>query len=414
MNLATKPTNPPHRSVRVLHVIASVDPRSGGPIEGVFSSSEVWSRHGHERHIVCLDPPSAPWLTQARAPTEAVGLDGRLYATLRRVLPWLRYGYSPRLLTWLRAHAGAYDAVIVNGLWNYASLGAWRALRGSSIPYYVFPHGMLDPWFNAAYPTKTIFKSMFWRLLEHRVLRDAAGVMFTCEEERRLAAHSFRPYHARELVVGYGARDVSGDAEVQRTAFFAKAPATLGRRFALFLGRIHEKKGVDLLIAAFARSATAHPDVDLVIAGPDQSGLQATLMKCAGEFGLAKRIHWPGMLSGDAKWGAFRAASFFALPSHQENFGIVVAEALALGKPVLITDKVNIWREVEADGAGVVVSDDDEGVAEGLRRMLAMSDDEHAAMSEAARRSFEARYDLEVNALLLLDVIGDELRRTRR
>ena len=145
MSLATKPIDaPPHRSVRVLHVIASVNPRSGGPIEGVFSSSEVWFRHGHERHIVCLDPPSAPWLAQARAPTEAIGPDGRLYAALRRMLPWLRYGYSPRLRTWLRAHAGAYDAVIVNGLWNYASLGAWRALRGLSVPYYVFPHGISD------------------------------------------------------------------------------------------------------------------------------------------------------------------------------------------------------------------------------------------------------------------------------
>jgi len=182
MSLQVKPAGAQFaRGVRVLHVIVSVDPRGGGPIEGVFSSSEVWFRHGHERHIVCLDPPGAPWLSQARAPTAAVGLGGRAYGTLRRLIPWLRYGYSPRLAPWLRAHAGLYDAVIVNGLWNYASFGAWRALRDMAIPYFVFTHGMLDPWFNTAYPIKTFFKSIFWRLIEHKVLRDATGVMFTCE-----------------------------------------------------------------------------------------------------------------------------------------------------------------------------------------------------------------------------------------
>ena len=219
-------------------------------------------------------PPESPWLSQARAPTEAIGPGGRAYAGLRRLIPWLRYGYSPRLVGWLRAHARNYDAVVVNGLWNYASFGAWRALHDTQTPYFVFTHGMLDPWFNTAYPTRTFFKSIFWRLFEHRVLRDAAGVMFTCDEERRLAGKSFAPYQAREFVVGYGTRDVSGEPEAQRAAFFAEAPTALGRKLVLFLSRVHEKKGVDLLIEAFARHAASRPDYDLVIAGPDPSGLR--------------------------------------------------------------------------------------------------------------------------------------------
>jgi glycosyltransferase involved in cell wall biosynthesis len=137
-------------------------------------------------------------------------------------------------------------------------------------------------------------------------------------------------------------------------------------------------------VKAFARHAGSHPEYDLAIAGPDQHGLQASLMKLAEELGIAKRIHWPGMLTGDAKWRAFLAAGFFALPSHQENFGIVVAEAMALSKPLLITNKVNIWREVEADGAGIVVDDDVAGVGEGLEQMLAISATERATMSAAA------------------------------
>jgi len=388
--------------VKILHVIGSVDPRGGGPIEGVFSSSHVWAQHGHERHIVSLDPPTAPWVQQSPIPVFAMGLEGRIYAFLRRRLPWLRYGYTPHLTRWVNSHANSYDAIIVNGLWNYASYGSWRALRKSNVPYFVFTHGMLDPWFNKAYPRKTFFKTLFWKLLEHKVLRDARGVFFTCEEERQLAPQSFSPYVAHEIVVGYGARDVEGDPEAQRAAFTAKVPEVQGRRFILFLSRIHPKKGVDLLIQAFARHATMFPEINLVIAGPDQTGWKHDLQRLAEELNVSDRIFWPGMLSGDAKWGAFRAAEFFVLPSHQENFGIVVAEAMALAKPVLISNKVNIWREIQQDGAGLVVEDEAEAIAAGLREMCALSSAEREAIGLKARNCFLERYNLEHNALQLL------------
>jgi glycosyltransferase involved in cell wall biosynthesis len=321
-------------------------------------------------------------------------------------VPWLRYGYTPRLKRWLKLNANNYDAVVINGLWNYASYGAWRGLRRSSIPYFVFTHGMLDPWFNKAYPTKTFFKTLFWKLFEHKVLRDARGVIFTCEEERQLAAQSFSPYAAHEVVVGYGTRDVNGDAEQQRAAFAAKLPEVKGRKIILFLSRIHPKKGVDLLIQAFARHAATFPQFDLVIAGPDQTGWKRDLQELATKLGVSDRIFWPGMLSGDAKWGAFRAAEFFVLPSHQENFGIVVAEAMALSKPVLISNKVNIWREIQLDGAGLVVDDEVEAIAAGLREMCALSSAEREAIGLKARNCFLERYNLEHNAMQLLALLS--------
>ncbi len=397
----------PARSDRVcvLHIIASVDPRGGGPIEGVFASAEVWARHGHSRHIVSLDPPDAPWLATARAPAHGVGLSGPLIRLLRERIPWMRYGYTPHLATWLNKNAHKYDAIVINGLWNYASLGSWRALRRSRTPYYVFTHGMIDPWFNSAYPLKTLAKRAFWRLFEHRVLRDAAGVLFTCEEERLRARGAFHPYRAREFVVGYGARDLSGDSAVQIETFLKTAPGVIGRKFALFLGRLHEKKGINLLIEAFAKLASRHPDFDLVVAGPDQGGIRGRLHAQARGLGLETRIHWPGMLSGDAKSGALRAARFFVLPSHQENFGISVAESLAAGTPVLITDKVNIWREIVADGAGLVVADTSAGIETGLASMFALSEAERSRMADAARRSFLSRFDIEKNALDLLRLV---------
>jgi len=371
----------------------------------------IWFRLGHQRHILCLDPPDAPWVAKSPVPTFAIGFRGRWYTLLRQVIPWLRYGYTPNLVKWLKSYGRNYDAVIINGLWNYASFGSWRALRKGDVPYFVFTHGMLDPWFNRAYPTKTIFKSIFWKLIEHKVLRDARGVLFTCEEERQWASQSFSPYDASEFVVGYGTRDISGDPGEQRAAFFAKVPDARSRRLILFLSRIHQKKGVDLLLRAFARHSSEFPDFDLVIAGPDQVGLQAQLTNLATELGIAARIHWPGMLSGNAKWGAFRAAEFFALPSHQENFGIVVAEAMALSRPVLITNKVNIWREIEADGAGLVVNDDVDAIAGGLREMCSLSALQRDAIGCRARKCFHDRYNLEENAMQFLTLLSHLLAR---
>ena len=112
------------------------------------------------------------------------------------------------------------------------------------------------------------------------------------------------------------------------------------------------------------------------------------------------------MLSGDQKWGAFRSAEFFALPSHQENFGIAVAEAMALGRPVLITNKVNICREIEADGAGFVVNDDVEAITAGLHKICALSTEQRDAIGHKARQSFLGRYDLEENAMQLLALLA--------
>lgn len=392
--------------MKILHVIAGADPEGGGPIEGVHRSAEVWARHGHVTHILSLDPADTDLV--ARSPFELIPIG--LPASGRRPLlmrPLARYGYTPRMVAWLREHGTDYDAVVVNGLWNYSSVGTWRALRTSRVPYFVFTHGMLDPWFQQAYPAKARLKRVYWALLERKVLRDARAVLFTTQEEMLLARGSFRPYSCRERVVGYGTVAPGGDPDAQVAAFHAACPALAGRRFLLFLGRLHPKKGPDLMIDAFARLAGRRPDIDLVMAGPDQIGWRADLMRRAERAGIGDRVHWPGMVEGAVKWGAFRAAFTFVLPSHQENFGVVVAEALACGTPVLLTTKVNTWREVAAAGAGLAVPDDLDGVAGGLDRMLSLPAADMDAMRAATRRCFAENYDLERVALDLLRVLGE-------
>jgi len=378
--------------VRILEIIGTVDPRHGGAIEGLLRQSNVRDRRGLETHIASLDGPEAPWVLEC--PVKTFGLGSRM-RTFRGPF-WERYGYAPRFAPWLRENVTNYDIVVVNGLWNYATLASRRVLPASSVPYVVFSHGMLDPWFRNNDRVKHAFKQLLWLVSEGPLLANARAVLFTSEAEMELARSAFWPYRVHGRIVGYGTADIEGNPTIQKAAFRRAMPALGDRPFLLFLGRIHPKKGCDILIDAFARVCGAQPELDLVIAGPDQNGLRAVLEPVARASGIAERIHWPGMLTGDAKWGALRDCRAFVLPSHTENFGVAVAEALAAGRPVLISDKVNICREVQADGAGMVCSDDVADVSRMLREFLALSSEAVVRMGHAARACFLARFEVSI------------------
>ena len=381
--------------MKLLHVISSINPKGGGPIEGVKQFQAPMRAMGVDVEIACCDAPDAPWLASS-------GLH-----TVHALGPaHLGYAYAPRLLPWLRANAPRFDAVIVNGLWQYHGLAVRQALAGTQVPYFVFTHGMLDPWFKHTYPLKHLKKWLYWPWGEYRVLRDARAVIFTCEEERLLARQSFWLYRANEAVTSYGTSSPPSNGAELAQRFLMDQPQLQGKRIVLFLSRIQEKKGCDLLLDAFAKVAAQDERLHLLMAGPDQTGWAGELKAQADKLGIAHRISWPGMLQGDDKWGAFYAAEVFCLPSHQENFGIVVAKALACGKPVLISNKVNIWREIESDAAGFVDTDTVDGTVRNLQRWLALDVNGYAAMSERARQCFAARFHMQRAAERLVEIIG--------
>ena len=374
--------------MRILHIIATLDPAAGGPTESVrvlLSYGPI----GYTGEVVTLDDPKAPYLKEVPFPVHALG-------------PFkTTYGFNTKLLPWLMANRERFDGVVVNGLWQYCGFAAWRALADNT-PYVVFTHGMLDPYFKHTFPLKHIKKWLYWMPVEQRVLRDAYRVLFTSRAEKRLAEQSFRNYDWNPYVVPYGASGPIGDPEVQKAAFFEKCPAVRDRRYLLFLGRIHRKKGCDLLIDAFAKVAASDPALELVMAGPDSQHWAAKLQQTAVRAGVAHRIHWPGMITGDAKWGAFYGSEAFILPSHQENFGIAVAEALGCGKPVLLADKVNIAEDIADDGAGLMELDTPEGTVRLLQRWIAMTVQERQEMADRAYQCFHTRYDMRENAKAII------------
>ena len=370
-----------------LHLISSLDPQGGGPQEGLRQLVLAAQRSGQRVEVASMDAAGAPWAAGYPCPAHLLG-PGRLGT----------YGYAPALLGWLQRQAPRINVIVVHGLWQYHGLAAWRLWRRTGTPYFVYTHGMLDPWFKRAYPLKHLKKSLYWPWAEYRVLRDARRVLFTCEEERLLARQSFGRYRASESVVGFGIPRPPGNPAQQRAAFLERFPELRGKRLMLFLGRLHPKKGCDLLIEAFAAAAARDPQLQLVMAGPDQQGVSKILKERADRLGLGQRILWPGMLSGDLKWGAFHAAEVFVLPSHQENFGIAVVEALACGLPVLISNKVNIWREIAADRAGLTDEDTLEGTSRLLGGWLDLPAAERADMARRAVECFRVHFMIDAAA----------------
>lgn len=385
--------------MKFLHIIPSLDPANGGTVEGLKQLGAALMKIGHSVDVVTLDMPGEQCVTEH--PFSNVVALGPAK---------LNYRYSSNLIPWLKGHAESYDAVIVEGLWQFHSFATWRALRQMDVHYFVFTHGMLSPWFKQAYPLKHLKKWLYWTWAEYQVLRHAKAVLFTTDEERLLSRESFWLYRCREAVVGYGTVRSSGDPDAQREMFLASYPELRGRRIFLFLSRIHEKKGCDLLVAAFAKVAARDANLRLVMAGPDQTGWKDALLALAERLGVADRIVWTGMISGDLKWGAYHAAEAFALPSHQENFGVVVAEALSCGLPVLISNKVNIWREVEAEGAGIIAEDDLAGAEALLTRWLDMDEGSRSVMREKSLVCFDRHFEIGRTAERLSRLVTESAR----
>ncbi len=224
-------------------------------------------------------------------------------------------------------------------------------------------------------------------------------MLFTTEEEKILAQDAFQPYVCKADVVGcgievpveaLGSRD-KDDAIGELTA---QCPELKQRSYFLYLGRIHEKKGVDLLLEGFAQVKSLYPDMALVIAGPGEKEYVNRLRDLSERLRMGEDIVWTGPIYGKTKWQALKAAEAFALVSHQENFGISVAEALSCGTPVLISNKVNTWREIDGEGAGLVDSDDTAGAVRLFERWHALSGRERDLMRGRAQCCFETHFDI--------------------
>jgi glycosyltransferase involved in cell wall biosynthesis len=379
--------------MKVLQIVQSMDPATGGVCAGIRSTNLAMLKMGFKPEVVCYDNPDSHFLKNDPFKVHSLGSTN------------LPAAYHKDYIPWLKSNVLNYDVIIINGLWQYHSYATIRVIlelknRGiRNLPkVYIMPHGMLDPWFqrDKSRRLKALRNEIYWRLIERKVVNSADGLLFTCEEELLLARGTFKGYDPKkEINIGYGIEN----PPIQDLSMH---PAISGNKYWLFLSRIHPKKGVDLLVKAYQELEEKYSLIpDLVIAGPLDSSYAKDMVKLSN----SKKIHFTGLLQGNAKWGAFYNCEVFVLPSHQENFGIAVVEALACGIPVLISNKVNIYREIVDGGGGIVKEDTLEGTINLLNDWLELTKEQRQEMQMNSKKVFKRHFFSEKVAEKLIDAL---------
>jgi glycosyltransferase involved in cell wall biosynthesis len=372
------------RALRVLEIIEGLDEKDGGPPEACLQLCYHLSGLGHEVALYTCDR-NLKKLGRAVVERKAPNFHIHRFPALELG----DYNISIPLAFALKKDVRSYNIVHINSLYKFSSTVAALYCRLYRVPYVVRPHGTLDPYiFRRHRLVKSIYEQMFeWQNLEH-----AAAVHFTAFEEMELV----RPLRLkiRGVVVPLGVNANAFRISGVSGRFRAKWRITPNKNIILFLGRINFKKGLDLLVSAFSQISKCREDLHLVLAGPDGEGYGAKVRHWLMREGALSKTTFTGMVAGSDKLDILAAAQLFVLPSYTENFGLAVVEAMAAGLPVVISNKVNIWREIFEAHAGVVVNCDAEELAGAMERLLLNSVDAKE-MGERGLRLVKERFTWE-------------------
>jgi glycosyltransferase involved in cell wall biosynthesis len=385
--------------MRILHVISSVAPHFGGPSKAVVEMCRELARRGEDIALYTTNMETNGRIAVAwdRALQMADRFEVRYF---RLLVPGL-FGISPELARALRDTIKTYDIVHIHSLYRFPSTAAAFYARRSRVPYIIRPHGTLDPFiFRRHRALKSIYEALF----ERRNLEDAAAVHFTSTDEMELAKSSGIKF--RGVVIPLGVeRDMEG-ADRAPEELNRLWPRTRGKKTILYFGRLNFKKGLDILARAFGTVARRRDDVHLLIAGPDDEGYGQRVREWLTAEKVLDQTTFAGMLAGPAKNSALHGADLFVLPSYSENFGIAVVEAMAAGLPVVISNRVNIWREVAQAGAGLATNCDAQEVADAILKLLECQTLREAT-SSAGRRLVDQRFTWRAAGQKTIEVYQD-------
>lgn len=345
--------------MNVLQVIGTLAPSYGGPSIAIPMLCRGLSERGHHVELFSL---GASMDEPERTPNSSNGCE--FAVTTFPVWGPETLGISPRLRKELRKRAQEFDIVHIHSLYGSHTRAASRACRRQGIPYVVSPHGSLDPYH---WRQKRWKKAPYERFIERPSLNASRAIVVNSAHERR--GVELLGFDVPTRIVPQGVARPAGWKDFRDAALRTDGPSSI-----VYIGRVATKKRIDLLVDAFAAVAASRSDVELVIAGPSQNVVGDALRAQIARLGLGNRIRLVGGVYGDEKWKLLARASMFVLPSEDESFGVAVAEAMAAGVPVIVSDGVALHAEVMERGAGVVVERSVSSVAEAIERLLRAPD----------------------------------------
>jgi len=340
----------------------------GGPVRSMHQRSLALARLGHTVNTLTTNANGAGDLPAFS--TEPIMVDGlpvlycpRFWFGMEKKPHYLFF--SPSLKRWLKKlKPGDIDMIFVHAAWTDPARLTWIASRRTGIPYIYYTHGCFEPW---ALNQKYWKKRLYWHLLESRIVQGASGVVVCNSAEKQVLRDLGVTVPIRRIPWGI---NLSPDQRPSRPEAMEILSSLLqGQPYLLFLSRLHPKKGLDLLIPAFATVAQEFPEWLLVLAGPDEEGTEALVRRQVAAHCLEDRVVFTGMVSGAMKHALMSQGEFFVLPSYSEGFPMAVAEALGYGLPVVITTTCHM-PEVEERQAGLVIPPEQGALTASLRQMM--------------------------------------------
>jgi glycosyltransferase involved in cell wall biosynthesis len=378
--------------LKVLHIIPSVAARYGGPSYAIYTMCRALQAQGAEVLIATTNADGSGELPV----TLREKIVYRDVATIFFARQWSEaLKYSRPLALWLEQNINNFDLAHIHAVFSHACVAAARACRKNGVPYLIRPLGTLDPW---SLKQKRVRKRLFWHLGVKQALAGAAAIHYTSDEEKRLAEAGLGLSGGVVVPNGLDLSFIDRGVEPFDAPQSEIGPAP----YVLALSRIHPKKGFDLLIESFAalKKSELFGSWRLVFAGDGDAGYLDQLKALAHRIGLNGDILFLGWLDGNRKYAALKGASLLAMPSHQENFGISLIEAMACGVPVLVSQHVNLAPEIEQAGAGWVTALQEDQLTSVLAQALA--DEQELKRRGNKGRELAGRYGAEVVATKLI------------
>jgi glycosyltransferase involved in cell wall biosynthesis len=348
--------------MRVLHVIPSVGPLRGGPSVMLRTTTRALVRAGVSVDVATTDDNGPDRLDVANS--RPVVEEGVTYWYFPRQTRF--YTFSWPLTLWLAQNVKNYDLVHIHALFSYAAIPAAFWASYYQIPYIVRPLGVLNV--LGMHKRRPWLKKISYHLIEKRIIRGSAVIHYTSEQERIEAAELGIDHSS--IIIPNSTEIPSECAKSAPGRFRMMYPQLAERLIILFLSRLDPKKGLDILLPAFAEVRAQYAKATLVIAGSGEPSFVSSLQQQADRMGIAPDVVWSGFLTGEEKWAALAESNIFVLPSYSENFGVAVVEAMACGLPVVVSDQVAIHREVADASAGLVVRCQIKELAEALLKLL--------------------------------------------
>ena len=383
--------------MNILHITPSYYPafKYGGPIQSVHLLNKTLVKKGIKVEVLTTNAGLEE--NKDIDINKWIFIDGVKVKYLK-YYGYEHYTFSPSLCLEALKIVKNYDIVHITAVWNFPVLAGSMVSYICKKPYIISPRGSIyEKTVNIKSKNK---KQLYYNLVAKHYLKRANAIHFTSEDEqgeilRFLGLRNF------SFVVPNGI-DLSEFKEFpDRGQFKKKYPVLRDKQYVLFLSRISKKKGLDILVESLKSLADEYNDLYLVIAGPDNEGYGKEVKKWLNDYGLVDRVIFTGMLTGKEKLQAFVDADVFVLSSYSENFGMAVVEAMACGTPVVISNKVGIFNEIEQNKAGIIVDTNPESLYKGIKELL---DDEHLRnrIAENGKRMVHEYYDIDKVADMMI------------